>query len=172
MAYGVSMLSRFRNAGILRYYLIYALTDETFALLSSLPDPEHSEPGKHGNIPADGKERSRFMFYTAILDHSYWIAGSVIGAVAGSLIPFNIEGIGFALTALFIVLMIEQILRVKKAMYFSVSAVLAILAVLFLPEKISLLAAMIASIILSAAIEQGKSRSTCTKNFDGGLNVE
>ncbi|MDR2246503.1 MAG: AzlC family ABC transporter permease [Treponema sp.] len=172
MAYGVSLFSRFRNTGILRYYLIYALTDETFALLSSLPDPEHSEQGKSANIPADGKDRSRFMFYIALLDQGYWIAGSVIGAAAGSLIPFNIEGIGFALTALFIVLMIEQILRVKKTMYFFVSATLAILAVLFLPERVSLLAAMIAAIILSAAIEKGTNHGTHAKTFDGGLNVE
>jgi 4-azaleucine resistance transporter AzlC len=172
MAYGVSMLNRFRNTGILRYYLIYALSDETFALLSSLPDSGLSEAGKAGNIPPSGKDRGRFMFYTALLDQGYWLAGSVIGAAAGSLIPFNVEGIGFALTALFIVLMIEQILRVKRAACFSVSAVLAILTVLFLPERISLLAAMIAAIILSAAVERGTNRCARKKNLDGGLNLE
>jgi 4-azaleucine resistance transporter AzlC len=172
MAYGVSMLNRFRNTGIFRYYLIYALSDETFALLSSLPDSGFSQGGKAGAVPAAGRDRGRFMFYTAALDQGYWLAGSVIGAAAGSLIPFNVEGIGFALTALFIVLMIEQILRVKRAAFFSVSAVLAILAVLLLPERVSLLAAMIAAIILSAAIEEGKNRYKRRKIFDGGSNVE
>ncbi|MDR1902666.1 MAG: AzlC family ABC transporter permease [Treponema sp.] len=173
MAYGVSMLNRFRNTGIFRYYLIYALTDETFALLSSLPDPELSESENTGSFPASGADRGRFMFYTALLDQGYWLAGSVIGATAGSFIPFNLEGVGFALTALFIVLMIEQILRVRRAACFSVSAVLAILAVLLLPERVSMLAAMISAIILSAVIEAGKGGDKHRKTPDnGGLNID
>ncbi|GHV40513.1 hypothetical protein AGMMS49546_14560 [Spirochaetia bacterium] len=137
MAYGLTMLKRFKKAGIYKYYLIFALSDETFALLSSLPDEEA------------GPDRERFMFSVALLDHCYWIAGSVIGAVAGSLIPFNMEGIGFALTALFIVLMIEQILRVKRPGIFIISAGAAVLAVFLLPGRVSLLSAMTLSLALA-----------------------
>jgi 4-azaleucine resistance transporter AzlC len=144
IAYGFSLLKRFQKAGLYRYYLIYALSDETFALLSSLPD---DPPAADSPAPVSG-DKARFMFCVALLDQSYWVAGSTIGAVAGSLIPFNMEGIGFALTALFVVLMIEQILRVKDPLIFVVSALAAILGVFFLPSRLSLLSAMALSLAL------------------------
>jgi 4-azaleucine resistance transporter AzlC len=133
MAYGLTMLKRFKNAGPWKYYLIFALSDETFALLSSLPE-EKAEP--------------RFMFLVSLLDQLYWVMGTLIGALAGSLIPFNTEGIGFALTALFVVLMTEQILKVKQPAMFIISAAAAVLAVIFLPARVALLAAMALSLVL------------------------
>jgi 4-azaleucine resistance transporter AzlC len=134
MAYGFSMMNRFRNAGPLRWYLIFGMSDETFALLSSLPENEN------GTEPA--RERTRFMFLVTLLDQSYWIAGTVIGAIAGKFIPFNTAGIGYALTALFVILMVEQILRVRRPGIFIVSAIPAVLCTVFLPSRFSLLAAM------------------------------
>jgi 4-azaleucine resistance transporter AzlC len=131
IAYGLTMFKRFNAAGPYKWYLIFALTDETFALLSSLPDDE------------DRKHQSRFMFLVSLLDHGYWTAGAVIGALLGTLLPFNMEGISFALTALFIVLMIEQILRVKRPGPFIISALAAVAAVAFLPSRLSLLSAMV-----------------------------
>jgi 4-azaleucine resistance transporter AzlC len=169
MAYGLSLLKRFKNAGPYRYYLIYALTDETFALLSSLPEDGEGEKSFTG-AEGSGKNRGRFMFYVALLDQSYWVAGSAIGAAAGTLIPFNFEGIGFALTALFVVLMIEQILRAPafsragepregeaaaglsrtphRAAPFVISALAALLAVFILPVRLSLFSAIVLSLIL------------------------
>ncbi|MDR2537674.1 MAG: branched-chain amino acid ABC transporter permease, partial [Treponema sp.] len=69
-------------------------------------------------------------------------------AIAGSLIPFNFEGIGFSLTALFIVLMCEQIFKVKKAAPFIASTGAAVLAVLFLPQRFALLVSLVAAIAL------------------------
>jgi 4-azaleucine resistance transporter AzlC len=138
MAYGLSMIKRFPKAGPMRYYCIFGLTDETFALLSGLPD---------GDFQAGGN-RDLFMFYVTLLDHFYWVSGSVIGAVAGALIPFSMEGIGFALTSLFVVLLIEQILRVKSPLPFVASALVTILAVLLLPGRFSLLSAMVISLVL------------------------
>jgi 4-azaleucine resistance transporter AzlC len=136
IAYGLTMLKRFNAAGRYKWYLIFAMTDETFALLSSLPEEEDRE---HHSRAA----KSRFMFLVALLDHGYWTAGAVIGALLGTLIPYNMEGISFALTALFIVLMIEQILRVKRPGPFIISALTAVLAVAFLPSRLSLLSAMV-----------------------------
>jgi 4-azaleucine resistance transporter AzlC len=135
MAYGITMLKRFKAPW--KYYLIFALSDETFALLSSLPKAEEGGPANQG----------RFMCYVAALDQCYWVVGTLIGAVVGALIPFNIEGIGFALTALFIVLMIEQIIRVKRPLPFIVSALAAVLGVVFLPSRLSLLSAMVVSLV-------------------------
>ncbi|MDR0550594.1 MAG: AzlC family ABC transporter permease [Spirochaetaceae bacterium] len=140
IAYGITMLGRYKSSGgvsvLRKIYTIFALTDETFALLSSWEAPKDWTED----------EQSRFMFYVSLLDHSYWTAGSVIGAVCGSLIPFKIEGIGFALTALFIVLMIEQIYRIKKALPFIAAACAALLCAALLPVKVSLLSALVLSL--------------------------
>jgi 4-azaleucine resistance transporter AzlC len=141
-AYGFTMFKRFNAAGPYKWYLIFSLTDETFALLSSLPD----------NGERNSRDRaafSRFMFYVALLDHLYWIAGGALGALLGALLPFEIQGIGFALTALFVALMIEQILRVKKPLPFIMSAAAAVLAVALLPSRLSLLSGM--ALALAAA---------------------
>lgn len=154
MAYGISMLKRFRKAGPYKYYLIFALTDETFALLSSLPEPG-GEGLADGGVPGLSPEKQGlFMFYVSLLNQGYWVAGSVIGAIAGSLIPFNTEGVGFALTALFVVLMIEQMLRVRRAGVFIISALAAVLAVFLLPARISLLSALALTLTLTPLAEK------------------
>jgi len=93
--YGLSLLEKFSDVGKIKPYLIFALTDETYALLTTT------------ETPSEGS-KSRFYFYIAALDHLYWITGSVLGAVLGSLLDFNLEGMSFVLTALFVVLTIEQ----------------------------------------------------------------
>jgi 4-azaleucine resistance transporter AzlC len=103
VAYGFSLYTRFADTGLFKPYLIYALSDETFALLTAAQLDG-----------MDNKARSRYLFYISALDQSYWIAGSFIGAVAGTLLPFSMEGVSFSLTALFIVLAIEQILPLLK----------------------------------------------------------
>jgi 4-azaleucine resistance transporter AzlC len=137
-AYGISLFKRVNVSGRYKWYLVYALADETFALISNLDEAEDSP-----------RERGLLMFFIAALNQCYWIAGSAIGAVAGSLIPFNFEGIGFSLTALFIALMCEQIFKVKKPGPFIASAAAAVLAVLFLPRRFALLAALAAAIALT-----------------------
>ena len=139
LAYGLSMFNRFKNQGPTKPYLIFSLSDENFALLSSLPEVP---PGKE-------KERRLFMFYVSALDQSYWVIGTVLGAVAGILIPFDMKGIGFALIALFVVLMLEQIKRVKKPGVFIMSASAALLAVFIFPAKVSLLAAMALALVFA-----------------------
>ncbi|MFP3043276.1 AzlC family ABC transporter permease [Treponema primitia] len=153
IAYGLTMFKRFNAAGPYKYYLIFALTDETFALLSSLPEGDDQ---CHEN-------KSRFMFLVALLNHVYWTIGTVIGALLGTLIPFSMEGISFALTALFIVLMIEQILRVKRPKPFIISALAAILGVVFLPSRLSLLSAMVIALV-AVQLLTGKSS---VKNGNG-----
>lgn len=96
IVYGLSLITKFKECGKWKYYMIFGLTDETYSLLTTTDAPEDSDKGK-------------FYFTIAILNQSYWILGSVIGAVAGSLIPFDFAGVDFALTALFVVLLIDQI---------------------------------------------------------------
>ena len=93
--YGLSLLDKFRGTGWRKPYLIFALTDETYALLT-------------GAVPPAGVNAANYYFSIAILDHSYWILGSLVGATIGTLITFNTEGIDFAMTALFVVIAVDQ----------------------------------------------------------------
>ena len=95
VVYGLSMLEKFRGMGLRKPYMIFALTDETYALLASVTPPADIAPKK-------------FYFCVSVLNHLYWILGSVIGSVAGSVIQFNMKGIEFTMTALFIVIAVEQ----------------------------------------------------------------
>ena len=93
--YGLSMLEKYRGTGWPRPFLIFSLTDETFSLVSTLQPP-------------DGVTRGDFYFWISLLDYLYWQMGSVLGALIGGLLPFDTTGLDFALTALFIVLFLEQ----------------------------------------------------------------
>ena len=92
---GLSLLEKFKGMGIRKLYMIFSLTDETYALLSSARVPERVDP-------------HTYYFAIAVLDHCYWIAGSVIGSVAGALLGFDTTGIDFAMTALVIVIAVDQ----------------------------------------------------------------
>lgn len=93
--YGLSLLEKYRGLGRVRGFLIYTLCDETFSLVSSLEPPEHVE-------------RRDFYFWISLLDYSYWIIGTALGGLVGGLVPFDTTGMDFALTALFVVLFLEQ----------------------------------------------------------------
>lgn len=95
LVYGLSMLDKFRGLGWRKVYMIFALTDETYALLAGVKPPA-------------GVDSGRFYFWVSLLNHLYWLAGSLIGSAAGSLIRINTEGIDFAMTALFIVIAMGQ----------------------------------------------------------------
>lgn len=93
--YGFSMLEKFQDMGRCKPYLVFGLTDETFTLLYSLEPPE-------------GVGRRGFYLCVTLLDHLYWITGSVIGALAGSRLNMDIKGIEFVMTALFVSIFTEQ----------------------------------------------------------------
>ncbi len=99
--YGISMLDKYRGMGKKKLYLIFALTDETFSVNYSAEPPE-------------GVDRGLFYFYVSLLDHLYWIMGAAFGGIFGGLIPVGVKGIDFAMTALFVVILLEQILAGKK----------------------------------------------------------
>ena len=101
MVYGLSLLERFKSFKKLKNYLIFGLTDETYALLTTIEAPAGSSP-------------EHFDFWITAFNQSYWILGSTLGALLGSVISFNAPGMDFALTALFIVLTIEQIKAIRK----------------------------------------------------------
>ena len=98
--YGISMINAYKGTGKKKPYLIFALTDETYSLVSREQLPR-------------GVERNAYFFLVSLFDQCYWVAGTVLGSLAGSLIPMNFEGIDFALTALFVTIFVEQWLSSK-----------------------------------------------------------
>lgn len=94
--YGITFVDRFKKMGKFYPYMIFSLTDETYSLLCI-------ERYKKGYETDD-----KTLFYIALLDHIYWIAGSVIGALMGQYIPIDFTGIDFSMTALFLVIFIDQ----------------------------------------------------------------
>lgn len=95
LVYGLSMLEKFRGMGPRKLYMIFALTDETYALLSSARAPE-------------GVDEHDFFFLVSMLNHSYWVIGSAAGSLLGSALAFDTTGVDFAMTALFLVIAVGQ----------------------------------------------------------------
>ena len=98
--YGISMLGRFEKRGPLKPYLVFGLTDETYSLLCA------------GEAP-DGVDKGWFFFFVTLLNHFYWFSGATIGGLVGSLLKFDTTGISFVMTAMFVVIFLEQWLKGK-----------------------------------------------------------
>ena len=99
--YGISMLDKFRGTGLKKLYLIFGMCDESFSINYT------------ASIPRD-VDRGWFMFFVTLLNHLYWFSGSTLGGLFGSLIHFNTEGLDFVMTAMFVVIFIEQWLKDKR----------------------------------------------------------
>ena len=94
--YGISMVNRYKKIhGLKKFYMIYALTDETYSLVCESGD-------------------ENYCFWVSLLDQSYWVIGGFLGGLLGQIIPFNSKGIDFALTALFITICVEQWLNTEN----------------------------------------------------------
>ena len=96
--YGVSMLEKFKGTGWKKPYLIFGMCDESFSINYAVDAPA-------------GVDRGWFMFFVTLLNQSYWVSGAAIGSALGSVIPFNTEGLDFAMTALFVVIFLDQWLK-------------------------------------------------------------
>lgn len=95
--YGISMVDAYKHAGRKKPYLIFALTDETYSLVSQQKQPDP--------VPC---------FLISLLNHIYWVSGTILGSLAGSMLPINLEGVDFALTALFVTIFVEQWLSTRN----------------------------------------------------------
>lgn len=142
--YGLSMLKKYDGIGKKKWYMIYGLCDESFAINNTIEVPEKVDKGW-------------VMFFVTLLNHSYWVLGATLGGVFGSYIHFNIEGLEFVMTALFVVIFLEQWMKEEKhtsslvgigtsilcliifgANNFIIPAMIAIIGILSLTRKKSL----------------------------------
>ena len=116
--YGISMLEKYKGTGWKKFYLIFGMCDESFSINYSASIPE-------------GIDRSWFMFFVTLLNHLYWISGATLGGLLGNFITFNTEGLDFVMTAMFVVIFLEQLLKEKKH-YTALIGVLASVACLII----------------------------------------
>ena len=93
--YGLTMLQRYRGYGLRSAYMIFAMSDETFSITCSAEPPE-------------GVDKGWFMFFITLLDQIYWVASAAMGAALGSVLPFSTEGVDFVMTAMFVVIFLNQ----------------------------------------------------------------
>lgn len=141
--YGVSYIERFGRMGKLRPYMIFSLTDETYSVFCGLP----------------GEESDGVMLRVALYDQLYWIAGSMIGAVLAQQLPFDLTGIDYSMTALFIVICLERAMRKADRLPVAVGGVCAIVCLFVLgPDKFLVPALALTAVLLMDmdAIKPGK----------------
>lgn len=125
--FGVSLMHRYRATGAKKLYLIFGLTDETYSLVTS------------AQVPDALPETDYYLAVTA-LNHLYWVTGCSLGALAGATLELNTTGMDFALTALFLVLVIEQWQQMRDPFPFVTAALFSLLAITLLREQMLLLA--------------------------------
>ena len=128
--YGISMIDAYKNMGRKKPYLIFALTDETYSLVSQKSIP-------------DTASRSSYFFLVSLLDQSYWVLGCALGSLVGNLIPINYEGIDFVLTALFVTIFVEQWLTAEDHKSAIVGVAATALCLLLFGKDIFLIPSMV-----------------------------
>ena len=146
MFYGLSFLESFGNWNIRKLYLIFGMTDETYALLTTIQVP-------------DSFVKERYYLYITLFAQFYWVLGCTIGALLADILAFNTDGMEFAATALFVVLLIEQWIIVRRLLPFIVGFVSSVIALAFFINHMLLVAIMIsiASIVFMRLIKGSES---------------
>lgn len=139
--YGLSLLKRFRNTDKLKPYLIFALTDETYALLTSIKDDE-------------SLNKKLYYFFLLSFSQLYWLVGSTLGALVGVNLKFNTLGLEFSLTALFVVLCIEQYKNLQNIIPFILALISSVFALIFVASDKMLIVSIILSLILMFTFER------------------
>ena len=139
--YGLAMLDKFCGAGRKKLYLIYAMCDESFSINCAATIPQ-------------GIDCGWFMFWVSLLNQSYWVIASALGGILGGMITFNTEGLDFVMTAMFVVIFLEQCLKEKQPITPLIGlAVPALCLVLFGPDQF-LIPAMIGILALLLALRR------------------
>ena len=145
--YGISMVDKYKTAKR-KPFLIFGLTDETYSLVCSDAGLDRVT------------DRDHYYFFVTLFDYLYWITGSVLGSLLGSVLPFNSEGIDFALTALFITVFTEQWLTTKNHLAALTGVGLSLIALLLFGSEGFLIPAMV---LIAAAL-------TLLRNKEGITN--
>ena len=148
--YGISRLDTFRGTGRKKPYLIFGMCDESFSILCSTKAPE-------------GVDHGWFCFFVTLLNQCYWVAGATIGGLIGGFLPFELEGIDFVMTALFVVIFLEQWLSQKHHLPAWVGLGASALCLVFFRSDQFILPAMACILILLTVL-----RKPISRKLEGG----
>lgn len=148
--YGISMLDKYRGTGLKKFYLIYGMCDESFSVNYTAEIPEDVDKGW-------------FMFFVNLLNQIYWVAGATIGGILGGVIAFNTNGIEFVMTAMFVVIFLEQWLKEKNHIPPILGLVISVVClILFGADKFiipSMAAMLIILTLLRKVLDKGDVKS-------------
>lgn len=133
--YGLSMLDRFKGTGWKKFYLIFGMCDESFSINYTAEIPEDIDAGW-------------FMFFVTLLNHLYWVFGATLGGLVGSLLSFDTSGISFVMTAMFVVIFLEQWLKEKNHFSSLAGLLVATLCLLLFGADSFMIPTMVSIIIL------------------------
>ena len=120
--YGISMLDKYKNVGKKRWYLIFGMCDESFSINCTT------------EVPA-GVDRGWVYFFVTLLNQCYWVCGAAIGGICGSLISFETEGLDFVMTALLVVIFLEQWMKEKDHTSGVIGIVLTVICLVVFGNK-------------------------------------
>lgn len=160
--YGISMINRYKGAGLKKLYLMFALTDETYSLVCS------------GDYP-EGEDPHLYCFFVSLFNHIYWVAGSCLGAALGTAIKFDTEGIDFAMTALFVTIFVEQWLTSKEHRPALIGIGASVICLLIFGSEKFLIPAMIAITVLLTLLRGTLERAEAARGSEieeGGVSNE
>lgn len=127
--YSLTFLKEFKRMGRRKLYMIHTMTDETYAVNCTLPDT--------------GKEKQSIMFWVAFLSRCYWMVGAVAGGILGQIIPFDMTGIDFCMTALFVIIFIDQWEKAESHIPAIAGIVIAVVCLLVVGQQYFLLPSLI-----------------------------
>ena len=139
--YGLAMLERYKGYGLRSFYMIYAMSDETFSITCSAEPPE-------------GVDRGWFMFFITLLDQIYWVASAGLGAVVGSVLPFSTEGVDFVMTAMFVVIFLNQWEKEKQHISALIGILVPLVCLVVFGSGSFLLPAMACILVLLLALRK------------------
>lgn len=140
--YGISMLDRYSGTGLKKLYLIFGMCDESFSINCTAEIPEDVD-------------RGWFMFFVTMLNQIYWVTGATLGGIFGSLISFSTEGLDFVMTAMFVVIFLEQWLKEKDHVPSIMGAAISLLALAAFGSDGFIIPALLA-VIVSLTLYRGR----------------
>ncbi|WP_418969040.1 AzlC family ABC transporter permease [Alloscardovia omnicolens] len=167
--YGLAMLRKYSGVGVKKWYLVFGLADETFALNSS------------ARIPAD-VDRGWFYFFTTVINQFYWVASAVCGSLIGSFIPFNTRGIDFILVAMFAAIFLEEWLSTKKHSSAAVGVIVSLVSLLIFGAQAFLIPAMLGILAIFTMLymkqsggwqpaQKDSKKNSTTKNMSNSMST-